>query len=81
MLLLALFAEKGIYAQIYYPSGISRIVPHKEKRKMKVSGTVDDDLYEWMKRKISQRAFYNQSHALELGLSKLRDEDVKDRGK
>jgi hypothetical protein len=74
MLLLALFAEKRIYAQIYYPSGISGIVPRKEKRKMKVSGTVDDELYKWMKKKIGDGTFYNPSHAIQRGLVKLKEE-------
>ena len=43
---------------------------------MKVSGTVDDDLYEWMQKKIGERSFYNQSHAIELGLKKLREDEL-----
>jgi hypothetical protein len=74
MLTLAPFAEKEIYAQIYYPSGTFRIVPRKEKRKMKVSGTVDDDLYKWMKKKIDEGTFYNSSHAIQRGLNKLKEE-------
>ena len=54
-------------------------MPRKEKRKMKVSGTVDDDLYEWMNQRIRQRKFYNQSHALELGLAKLREGDIEEK--
>jgi Arc/MetJ-type ribon-helix-helix transcriptional regulator len=42
---------------------------------MKVSGTIDNDLCAWMRKKIEERSFYNQSHAIELGLKKLRDED------
>jgi hypothetical protein len=75
MLLLALFAEKRIYAQIYYPSGISRIVPRKEKRKMKISGTVDDDLYKWMRKRIQDGTFYNPSHAIQRGLVKLKENE------
>jgi len=42
---------------------------------MKISGTVDDELYDWMLKKIEDRFFYNQSHAIELGLKKLKEED------
>lgn len=42
---------------------------------MKVSGTIDKDLYQWMVRKIEKRSFYNQSHAIELGLKRLKEEE------
>lgn len=42
---------------------------------MKVSGTIDDELYSWLEKKIGERSFYNQSHAIELGLKKLMDEE------
>ena len=50
-------------------------VPRKEKRKMKVSGTVDDELFKWMKKKINDGTFYNPSHAIQRGLVKLKEED------
>jgi len=50
-------------------------VPRKEKRKMKVSGTIDDELFKWMKKKISDGTFYNPSHAIQRGLVKLKEED------
>jgi Arc/MetJ-type ribon-helix-helix transcriptional regulator len=50
-------------------------VPRKEKRRMKVSGTVDDELYKWMKKKISDGTFYNSSHVIQQGLVKLKKED------
>jgi Arc/MetJ-type ribon-helix-helix transcriptional regulator len=49
-------------------------VPHKEKRKMKVSGTVDDEIYIWMKKRIGDGTYYNQSHAIQRGLLKLKEE-------
>jgi len=76
----ALFAEKGIYAQIYYPSGTFSSVPRKEKRKMKVSGTVDDELYKWMKKKIGDGTFYNPSHAIQRGLVRLKEEEESSKG-
>ncbi len=42
---------------------------------MKVSGTIDDDIYKWMKRKIGDGTFYNSSHAIQRGLVKLKEED------
>jgi len=42
---------------------------------MKVSGTIDDELYDWLLNKIKDRYFYNRSHAIELGLKKLKDEE------
>ena len=50
-------------------------MPRKEKRKMKVSGTVDDELFKWMKKKINDGTFYNPSHAIQRGLVKLKEED------
>lgn len=52
-------------------------MPRKENRKMKVSGTINDELFTWMQKRIEERSFYNQSHAIELGLKKLREEDGK----
>ena len=46
-----------------------------EKRKMKVSGTVDDEFYRWMKKKISNGTFYNPSHAIQRGLVKPKEEE------
>jgi len=50
-------------------------MPRKEKRKMKISGTVDGELFKWMKKKISEGTYYNQSHAIQLGLIKLKQEE------
>ena len=50
-------------------------MPRKEKRRMKVSGTVSDDLFKWMKKKISEGTFYNPSHAIQRGLVRLKEED------
>lgn len=69
------FPKESNSRQIYYASGISSIVPRKEKRRMKVSGTVDDEIYRWMKKKISDGTFYNPSHAIQRGLIKLKEED------
>ena len=55
------------------------IVPRKENRKMKISGTIDDDLYKWMQKRIGDRSFYNQSHAIELGLKKLKEDEMEKR--
>ena len=55
-------------------------MPRKEKRKMKVSGTVDDELYKWMKKKIGDGTFYNPSHAIQQGLVKLKREDESSKG-
>jgi Arc/MetJ-type ribon-helix-helix transcriptional regulator len=62
---------------MYYVSGTCRHVPRKENHRMKVSGTVDDDLYKWMKKKIDDGKFYNPSHAIQRGLVKLREEEEK----
>ena len=50
-------------------------MPRKEDKRVKVSGTIDDKLYNWLEKKIGERSFYNQSHAIELGLKRLMDED------
>lgn len=47
---------------------------------MKVSGTVDDDLYKWMKKKISDGTYYNPSHAIQQGLVKLKKDDEGSKG-
>jgi hypothetical protein len=68
------FLKKDISQQIYYHSGAFRIVPRKEKKRMKVSGTVDDELYKWMMKKINDGTFYNPSHAIQRGLIKLKED-------
>jgi Arc/MetJ-type ribon-helix-helix transcriptional regulator len=44
----------------------------RTKRNFNVS--LSKELYEWIEKKIKDKTFYNKSHAIEVAVSKLRDE-------
>jgi len=54
-------------------------VPRKEERRVKVMGTIPDDLEKWIQQRIKSRAFYSMSHALEVAVRRLKEDDEKRR--
>ena len=47
----------------------------KEDRRMKISGTIKPDQYEWLKEKIKEGKFYNKSHVLQEGIKLLKKQE------
>ena len=50
-----------------------------EERRMKVSGTLPNDLYSWIQKGIDSRRFHNMSHALEVCI--LEAKELEENGK
>jgi Arc/MetJ-type ribon-helix-helix transcriptional regulator len=48
----------------------------KEDRRMKISGTIKPEQFEWLKDKIKEGKFYNISHVLQEGIKSLQEKDT-----
>ncbi len=47
--------------------------------RVRIFGTVPKDLYDWVQEQIESGRFHNQSHALEIALKRLREDEKKPR--
>jgi len=47
--------------------------PKIERRKIKTGITIDPDLFDWVQSKIESKEFANLTHAVERGLTLLRE--------
>ena len=43
---------------------------------MRIQVTIPDELHEWLTKKVEKRDYYNLSHAVEVGLLKLKEEEI-----
>lgn len=49
----------------------------KEDKRMKISGTIPLELYNWIEEQIKKKRFYNRSHAIEYCLDYVKEEEKK----
>lgn len=48
----------------------------KEELRMKISGTIKPNQFEWIEKKIKEGTYYNRSHALQKGIELLKKQDA-----
>ena len=51
-------------------------VRKKERKRLKITGTIPDDLFEWGDKQIKERAYFRWSHLIEVALTRLKEEEA-----
>jgi len=49
----------------------------KEERRMKISGTIKPEQFEWLEDEIKKGKFYNKSHVLQQAIEVLQKQETK----
>ena len=51
----------------------------RERQRLRIAGTIPEELFEWASRQIVERRYFKWSHLIEVAITKLREDEGGDR--